>query len=73
MVYIPVDKIAQVIEQFGIILQSQIGPREGGVLALGSHIGKVETPNVRRNAGVFSHVSKHSHATALWELSVLVV
>lgn len=65
MVYIPVDKIAQVIEQFGVVLQSQVSPREGRVLALGSHVGKVETPNIRWNPCVFSHVSKHSHTTAL--------
>lgn len=64
-VYIPVDKIAQVIEQLGVVLQSQVSPREGGVLALRSHVGKVEPPNIRWNARVFSHVSKHSHTTAL--------
>lgn len=65
VVHVPVDEIAQVIEQFRVVLQSQVSPREGGVLALRSHVGEVETPNVRWNAGVFSHVSKHSHTTAL--------
>lgn len=65
MDYIPVDKIAQVIEQFGVVLQSQVSPRESGILALRSHVGEVETPNIGWNAGVFSHVSKYSHTTAL--------
>lgn len=65
VVRVPVYKIAQVVEQFGVVLQGQVSPGERGVLALGSHVGKVEAPNIRWNACVFGHVSKHTHATAL--------
>ena len=71
--YQPVDEVAQVVEQLGVVLQSHVGPGEGGVLSLWTHKQQIEPPHVGRDARVFSHVSKHAGATTLGELSVLVI
>ena len=69
----PVDKVAQIVEEFAVILGQEVVPREGGVLALRSDVEQVEPPDVGRDARVLGVVTKHSHTAALGELAILVV
>ena len=48
----PIDKVAQIIEQLGIVLELEVGPLELGILNFGTNIKKVKTPHVGRDFGL---------------------
>jgi hypothetical protein len=56
----PVDEVAQVVEQFRVVLGSEVDPRERRVLSLGPHVEQVEAEHVRGNASLPGVRAKHS-------------
>lgn len=70
---LPVNEVAQVVEQFRVVFEGHVCPGEGRVLTLGPQVEQVEAPHVRRDACVLCHVSKHPHTSTLGEFSILVV
>ena len=68
-----VHEVAEVVQQFAVHLQLQIGPREARVLRFWSHVEQVEPVDVGRQVGALRIVTEHADISALRELRVLVV
>lgn len=60
-----VAQVANVVEQFLVVLLSKIVPREDGVRAFGAIDEQVVAPNLWRNADVLRTVSEDSGAFTL--------
>ncbi len=68
-----VDKVPEVIEQFGVVLGDKVVPAEGAVLRFWSHVEEVEAVDISWYACFLSIGPKHTHPTTLGELSILIV
>ena len=69
----PVDEVAEVVEEFAVVLEVEVVPAEGGVLGLGAHVQQVESVDVRGDPCVPGLVSEHPYTATLGELAVLIV
>ena len=48
----PIDKVAEIIEQLGVVLELEVGPLELGILNFRTDIKKVKTPHIGRDFGL---------------------
>lgn len=67
-----VAEVAEVCEQFIIVLGNEIVPEEDGVLVLWSVNQQVVSPHFRWDASLHSVVAKNSDSTGLGELERLL-
>ena len=68
-----VDKVTEVLQQLVVVLIGQILPVEGRIRLLRTVGEKVETPDLRGDAGLLSLIAEHTRVLALAELAILVV
>lgn len=71
--FLPVDEVAQVVQQLRIVFNHHVCPGEGTVLALRPNVEQIEAPDVGRDPCILGHVSKHSYPPALREFPILII